>query len=470
MRTLSLAVRNLLRNRRRSVATLAAIAIGGAAILLFGGYTANIRYSMETTHVRTGGHLQIQHKDLQVYGTGNPTAYAVGDFERIMAAIRADEVLGRQVRVVSPSLMFTGIAGNYGASVSRTVYGLGVVAKDGTEMRKWNHYEVPIVARPLALDGAPADAAVIGVGVARVLKLCGPLKVSDCLPEAVEAKQAPGIELPADITALSALESTAQAKKGGVAAVASPRRIELLASSAKGAPNVASLEVVAAEGQGIKELDDIYIGLQLEQAQKLVFGRSSSRVTAVMVQLEHPDQAPGAVKRIREKIAEWGNGQPLAVLDLETLNPFFKQTVTLFDTLFGFVFALIGSIVLFTVGNTMNTAVVERTVEIGTLRAMGLRQQGIRKMFLTEGVLLGVFGAIAAALLALVVAAVVNSLGLKWLPPGSSDHLPIVLRVWGENTRIIFVCAGLIVVATISAWYPAYRAAQLKVVDALRHA
>ena len=51
---------------------------------------------------------------------------------------------------------------------------------------------------------------------------------------------------------------------------------------------------------------------------------------------------------------------------------------------------LIGAIVLFTVSNTMNTAVVERTVEIGTLRAIGLRRAGIRRLFVTEGALLGV--------------------------------------------------------------------------------
>ena len=70
---LSQAVRNLLRNRRRSFATFIALAIGTSSILLFGGYRKNIEYSMHTAYVREGGHLQIQHRDLFLYGSGDPT-------------------------------------------------------------------------------------------------------------------------------------------------------------------------------------------------------------------------------------------------------------------------------------------------------------------------------------------------------------------------------------------------------------
>ncbi len=61
MNTFSLAIRNLRRNRRRSLATLLALAIGAAAVLLFGGYAADIRYGLLTNYVRGGGHLQVQH-------------------------------------------------------------------------------------------------------------------------------------------------------------------------------------------------------------------------------------------------------------------------------------------------------------------------------------------------------------------------------------------------------------------------
>ena len=476
MATLSLAARNLLRNRRRSLATVLAVALGAASILLFGGYSANIRYSMETAYARTGGHLQIQHRDFLLYGNGNPTAYGIKDGAKLLAALRSDETLRDMVVVATPTLQFGGIAGNYAASVSRTVVGLGLVAQDHSLMREWNHYRIPLISPPFKLTGSRPEAAIIGVGVARVLQLCAELKIADC-PTPAKEEAAAGAAMPSDIAMLTAAESMNSAKNsaktGAAAPLAAPpasaTRIELLASTARGTPNVASLEVIDAEGQGFKELDEVYIAVHLAQAQRLVYGAAPPQVTAIMVQLKRPDMLPVARARLTEMLPQWSGAQPLTVLDLETLNPFFVQTVQLFATIFGFIFTLIGGIVLFTVSNTMNTAVVERTVEIGTLRAMGLRQRGIRQLFVTEGVVLGLLGAVVGAFLALLIAALVNVLGLEWMPPGSAEPLPLVLRVWGETATIVGVTLGLIAVATASAWWPAYRAARLNVVDALRH-
>ena len=468
MKVLSLAVRNLLRNRRRSLATVAAVALGSAAILLFGGYSANIRYSMETAYARTGGHLQIQHRDFLLYGNGNPTAYGIKDSERLLAAIRNDDVLRNAVVVATPTLQFGGIAGNYAASVSRTVVGVGLVAADHSRMREWNHYDIPLVSPPFKLAGSAPESAIIGVGVARVLQLCAALKITEC-PTPAQDQAASGAAMPSDLALLTAAETKNSAKAKVGADTGAVPRIELLASTARGTPNVASLAVIDAEGQGFKELDEVYIAVHLAQAQRLVYGATAPKITAIMLQLKRPDMMRAARERLSDKLPEWSGAQPLTVLDLETLNPFFVQTVQLFATIFGFIFVLIGGIVLFTVSNTMNTAVVERTVEIGTLRAMGLRQRGIRHLFVAEGVVLGLVGAVSGALLALLIAALVNRLGLEWMPPGSAEPLPLVLRVWGETMTILGVTLGLIAVATASAWWPAYRAARLNVVDALRH-
>ena len=65
---------------------------------------------------------------------------------------------------------------------------------------------------------------------------------------------------------------------------------------------------------------------------------------------------------------------------------------------------------------------------------------------------------------------VVNLSGLTWLPPGSSERLPLQLRVLGEPSTVAFAALALLSIATASAWLPAWRAANLKVVEALRHA
>ncbi len=463
MMTLSLAVRNLLRNRRRSLATLLAMAIGSTSILLFGGYSTSINHTMHTEYVQTGGHLQIQHRDFFLYGSGNPTAYGIADYTQIMAAIQNDAVLRNMVLVVTPNLQFGGIAGNYVAGVSRTITASGFVAEDISRMRKWNDFHLRVNSPVFALEGTAMDAAIVGTGVARVLQLCDALKIARCPVPEKEVKTE-GASLPDDIAQLSLQET-----QPGAAQATHPRKIEVLAGNSRGTPNVASLEVIRAEELGFKELDEVYIMMHLAQAQKLIYGKSPPRVTAIILQLRHSSQIPAALDRLKPILARFSASQPLAVLDFRTLNPFYVQTTQLFDTIFGFIFTLIGGIVLFTVSNTMNTAVVERTVEIGTLRAIGLRREGIRRLFVTEGALLGLTGAVLGVILALAISGIANQMGLTWMPPGSSAPLPLTLTVWGENKMMIGTTLGLIAIAVLSAWWPAYRAAQLNVVDALRH-
>ena len=169
MKALALAARNLLRNRRRSVATMLALAIGTAAILLFGGYSKNIDYSMQTAYVRTGGHLQIQHTDFFHFGSGNPTAYGIAGYKKISDAIRNDKVLSSMVYVITPMLQFGGIAGNYREGVSRTIVGIGLDAPDQRRMRDWDDFDLQLVFPPSPLEGSPPDAAIVGTGLARVL-------------------------------------------------------------------------------------------------------------------------------------------------------------------------------------------------------------------------------------------------------------------------------------------------------------
>jgi putative ABC transport system permease protein len=458
MNTLQLAARNLVRNRRRTLTTLLAMIVGVVAVLIFGGYDRNIRLGLETDFVRASGHLQIQHRDYFLFGSGNPAAYGIRDYTRLMQTLQADPQLAPLLQVVTPVLDLGGIAGNFAAGVSRTVYGRGVDVAGQNRLKQWNDYRmVGLPQRSVALTGTAPNAAVVGTGVARVLQLCGPLQVKDC-PQPLPVPQQ-GKVMPADLAALPV--AAPAANHGRV-------QIELLAARASGAPNVASLQVVKAEQQGVKALDDISVQLHLMQAQQLVYGQGAPQVSAIVLQLRHSSDMPAARARLAQLLQ--GGSQPLVVQDFATLNPQYGQITGMFAAILGFVAVLIGAIVLFTVGNTMSMAVVERTVEIGTLRALGLRQAGIRRLFVSEGLLLGVSGALLGSLLALGLAWLINHSGLTWLPPGNSERIPLLVRVAGEYGMLLATAVGLIVLSVLSAWWPARRAARLDIVEALRHA
>lgn len=461
MNTLALALRNLLRNRRRSLTTLLAMSIGLVAILVFGGYKSNVIYGIETGVAQRAGHLQIQHKGYFSEGGDNPTAYGIATYQQLIDAIKKDPVLAPMLTQVTPSLSLGGLAGNFAAGVSRSVMAEGVVVNEHNHMLEWNDYGMKSYAHPLPLVGSNTDAVVIGTGVARKLKLCDALKVPHCF-QSVAAPAGNGPSAPDDIAELSALEKTGTP-------VQEQTRIEMLASTAHGAPNVASLQVVAADNMGIKAIDDVYMAMHLAQAQKLIYGGSEPKVTAIRVQLQHTNQIPAAKKRLDQLFENEFMVQSLEVLDFRTLNPLYGQTAQFMGSMFGFIAILIAVIVLFMIGNTMSTAVVERTVEIGTLRAIGLRRSGIRNLFLCEGVLLGLIGSVLGVLSALLIASLINNSGLSFTPPGYSYAYLILVRIW-EDTNLLFGSVlGLIAVTVLSAWWPARRASNLMIVDALRH-
>ncbi|MBI3149922.1 MAG: ABC transporter permease [Betaproteobacteria bacterium] len=467
MNTWLLALRNLLRNRRRSLATLLAMVVGLTAILLFGGYRSNILYGMETGFVQQSGHLQVQRRGYFLDGSDNPSAYGMPRYREIIDAIQRDPVLAPMAVVVTPTLQLGGIAGNYSAGASRSVVASGLVANERNHMLQWNDYDMISYAQPLALEGAAEDAVVVGTGVARKLQLCAALEVANCrqTPAAdapVEAA-ATGSPAPDDVLALSALEK-AQQPRGAY------NRIEMLAATASGAPNVASLTVVKASNFGIKAIDDIYLAMHLAQAQKLIYGAGRPEATAVIMQLRHTAQMPEARARLTALLASDFAGEPLEVLDFQTLNPMYRQTDEFMASMFGFIALLIGVIVLFTIGNTMGTAVMERTVEIGTLRAMGVRRGGIRRLFMCEALLLGAIGSVVGLTVALMVSWFINHSGWAWTPPGYSYAYLILVRVWQDVPLLVGSVLGMIAVTVASAWWPASRAAKLQIVDALRHA
>lgn len=461
MKTWSLARRNLLRNRRRSLTTLVAMVLGATTILVFGGYSRNITYSLQTAYVVRSGHLQIQRQNYFLYGSANPAAYGIANYQQVIDTVRHDPVLAPMLTVVTPVISFDGVAGNFSAGVSRTIVGTGGVVADRNRMRQWNDYRLPLDVDPLALTGTREDAVVIGTGVARMLQLCQPLGIPDC-PQQAQRQPATANHAPDDIVALASQEARPAASNGET-------RIELLAANVHGAPNVASLEVVKAEKQGFKEFDDVYVELHLAQAQRLLYGGDRPEVTAVIIQLAHTSEIRAARERVEQLLPTMLGGEPLEVLDFEQLNPFYGQAVAMFTAIFGFMAVLIGAIVLFTVSNTMSMAVVERTTEIGTLRAMGLRRAGIRRLFVCEALLLGVIGAAVGLAVALCVAWLINHSGLTWLPPGQVDPIPLAVRVWGETTLMAGSAAVLVLVAALSAWWPSRRAGQMVIVDALRH-
>jgi putative ABC transport system permease protein len=461
-----IAARNLLRNRRRSLMTLLAVGVGALAIVLFGGFIGFFKAALETNAVQTVGHLTLYRTGYFEYGAGNPAAFAIDDYPRVIALIRGDPAIAPALDVVTPTVSLMGIAGNFEVDASKTFLGAGFIPSDRDRMRVWDEHLVFLDRPPIQrlLRDDDESSGVVGLGLARVLGLCERLRAPDCHSRPRSAEPAPSPDPGgADLTALAAAErGPAQASAGD-----SRPRIDLLAATAGGAPNVVSLFVAGAEHQAAKELDENYVAMNFTLAQKLLFGHDARKAVAVVLQLRRTEDLAKVRARLEELIRQ--NHLDLEIRDFAERQPFYEQSVRMFNVILVFIALIMGVIVLFTVVNTMGMAVMERTNEIGTVRALGVRRSGARRMFLLEGALLGLVGSTAGILSARLVAGLFNAVGVRWTPPGNSS--PVLLQVMTRGTLglNLGIWAGLILVATLAAVVPANRAARLKVVDALRH-
>jgi putative ABC transport system permease protein len=467
MMVLKIGIRNILRNRRRSAMTMSAISVGAIAILLFGGFMMFIILGYQTGVVQRTGHLTVFRDGYFNYGTGNPAAYGIDDYQSVTKLITGDPVVGPMIQVITPGVTLFGIAGNFDIDASKTFFGSGVIPSERNEMRHWNDYHLTGPGRPLPdmRDDDP-QRGVVGIGLARILGFCQKLKLDDCPPpppieKAVVADANPSVG--ADLANLAAENQD----KGPADPHEGMPRIDLLAATAGGAPNVVSLYIAGTDLQGAKELDDAYVSMHLSLAQQLLYGRGTPKVTGIVLQLEHTAQMGPARARLNQIFHE--HNLPLEVRDFTELTPQYNQVIGLFGSIFVFIAVIMGVIVLFTVVNTMSMSVMERTNEIGTSRAMGVRRSGIRIQFIVEGLLLGVVGATAGVILSFVLAEIVNNMGLTWMPPGQAARSPLRLLMSGVSALMIGTWIGLVIVAAIASLIPASRAAKMQVVDALRH-
>jgi len=458
-----LAARNLQRNGRRTFVTLLALVIGTAAILLLGGYARDITYGLQTIYVQRSGHLQLFRSGYPDFGMGNPSAYGIADSNAIIDLVQQDAELGPMLTVATDMLHFGGIAASPGQATSITVVGHGVVAQDQQRMLAWNGHDVPTPSAQHDLGDFGTETAVIGIGVARMLQMCDALGLLECPRPPASADGDASPTMPGDLAVLATHEAT----QPGLAD-ATPQ-LDVLTASIGGAPNIARLAVVQAVRQGLKDFDNTYVAMHLAQAQKLVFGPEEPKVTTIVMQLARTEQITAARERLQWLVSGPLHDADLEIRDVFELNPTYGQTISMVRALFAFVASLLVVIVLFTVSNTMSIAIMERTEEIGTLRAMGVQRKGIRWLFIAEGMLLGVTGWLAGVVLAFVVAWVLERLGIPWSPPGMAIEIPVTARFWNAPLLIVLTGLGMALVSILSAWLPARRAAHMNIVDALRH-
>jgi len=407
---LTIAWGNVVKNRRRSLMTMLAVAVGFAAVALFRGYTAHTYEGLRQSAIRGEGlgHLTLFKAGWRENNGKDPGRFLLtpAEIEAITALTKADA----QVVLATPQLQVSGLVSN-GRS-SRIFLARGVVAAD-----------YATIAGPLA-----RSRAIKGRGL--------------------DPDSADGVLMAGELARQLDLEP------GGEAVV--------LSTTLEGQMNAVDIRINGTYDTGSDATNDKYLLLPFRTAQALY---DTDRADRIVLLLDHWQHTATVRSRLVRKLGEAGLACELRSWD--ELSLFYGKVKGMFDLIFLFIFQIVLVIVVMSTANTMTMAVVERTREIGTLRVLGVKRRSISLLFALEGALLGLLGSLAGVGLNVVAWALVRIIAPSYLPPGVSAPVLLVVDLLpGTMLRLTLFLTLLSMAAAI---WPARRAARIAIVDALGH-
>lgn len=255
----------------------------------------------------------------------------------------------------------------------------------------------------------------------------------------------------AEIVLGDALARSLKAKPGS--------SLTLMASTTDGALNAVDVTVKGLVSTGVPELDKRLVYSNIKTAQKLL---NTQRISSLGVFLNSMNATLPAQARLAKVFPE------LTVQNWLEQAFFYKSVRDLYNRIFGALGAIISVIVVFVVANAMAMAIIERTREVGTLRAMGTLPGQLIRSFSFEGMILGGTGAIAGAALAITVALLLIVFPVEMPPPpGRSSGYPLLITI--DAAMYAITVFMMIALSMLSSAFIARKTLRQPIVDALAH-
>lgn len=247
---------------------------------------------------------------------------------------------------------------------------------------------------------------------------------------------------------------------GEVITLVSPAGAKFNPSIGTFVPRFRRFEVTGLFETGMYEYDNNYVVLRRDVAQQ--FAGLDTAVTGIEVRLADPWQAREFGQALETRL-----GYPYRSLDWQTQNRQLFSALKLEKLAMALVVFLICLVAAFNVVGMLTMVVRDKTREIGILLAMGLRRSSVRRVFLAQGIIIGLTGTVLGAVVGFVLGIMVNR--GHWIPIDPSiyfiDHLPVK----NDPLDALLVIAASLVVATLAPLYPAVQAARLDPVPAIRY-
>lgn len=405
---LLLALRNLTRHSRRSVIAFGTVVFGIVALLLAGGFIQHIFHNFREATIESHfGHLQIIKPGYFETGKADPYRFLFSD--NLAAQLSENFTFDNDrimVKAIVPRLSFSGLLSHGDATLS--FIGEGV---DPEEQAYFSNALQIVSGQHLAVD-AP-NRLIMGAGLARNL----------------------GVDV--DDT------------------------VVLLVNTAAGGINAVEMTVGGLFTTVTKSYDDNALRLPISTAQQLLRTQGAH---SWVVLLNETKQTNAVLEKLREVLPP----DQFEIVPWYQLADFYNKTTVLFTKQVQAIKLIIAIIILLGISNTMTMNVMERTGEIGTAMALGVKKIDILRQFLCEGALIGGIGGALGVLLGLLAAAIISDIGIPMPPPpgmarGYTGEILITANM------VVEALVLAILVTLIASVYPAWKASRMQIIDALRH-
>jgi lipoprotein-releasing system permease protein len=224
-------------------------------------------------------------------------------------------------------------------------------------------------------------------------------------------------------------------------------------------PRIFQLEVTGVFDTGMYEYDNQYVFVDVDLARE-VAGLDSA-VTGIEVRTATREAAPDVAQALVDSLRF-----PFHTVDWHEQNSSLFKALTLEKLAMSVIVSLIIIVAAFNIVSTLTMVVRDKTREIGILKAMGLPSASVRRIFLVQGLVIGIVGTGLGLAIGEATGRVIDRYRLISLDPQIYfiDHLPV--RMQGFDVALIVVLG--VVVATLATLYPAIQAARLYPIEAIR--